>query len=113
MGIALRADGRTVAERVRLWCRMEGVFSLYNGLVASVISTMLDDLADYTLTVAIESSSLARGMDAADKLLLKACSSSCTSLVTSLLGIVSAIQRCQSECPGLPEPTPIGDTIKG
>ncbi|CAE7757402.1 unnamed protein product [Symbiodinium sp. CCMP2456] len=86
------------------WCREEGVFSLFSGLLASLLSTAFEEAMDFVLGACIDHGSA----DAADKLVLKACGSSVVSVFTSPINYVSVIQRCQSpRLSGFARPRPL------
>jgi len=96
-------------QTLRSWCREEGVFSLFSGLLASLLSTAFEEAMDFVLGACIDHGSA----DAADKLVLKACGSSVVSVFTSPINYVSVIQRCQSPIlPGFARPRPLGSIIR-
>merc|ERR1711879_390153 len=97
--------GKTVMQRMCIWCQREGKWSMFNGLTSSLVSTALDDVGDATLSRCIDICTVgAAPIEMTDKLLLKACGASVVSVLTSPIQNVGLIQRCQSSLVGYLEP---------
>lgn len=97
---------------VRDWVRIEGVWSLYNGMTASLLSTALDEIMDNLLAKCIDYCSGGAQVQLSDRMLLKASGSSVVSILTAPINYIAIIQRCQSSIPGLPEAEPIPELVK-
>ncbi|CAE8694436.1 unnamed protein product, partial [Polarella glacialis] len=98
--IVLRGDQESSWERVRLWCREEGLLTLFGGLAASLLSTALEEAFDFLLASCIDRCAEGSKVDMTDRLVLKACGGSVVSLFTAPVNYVGVIQRCQSPFPG-------------
>jgi len=97
-------------KSVQEWCREEGIWSLFSGLTASLLSTAFEEAMELILGACVDRSK--GNVDVADKLVLKACGSSVASVFTSPINYVSVIQRCQSpSLPGFTKPRPLGGII--
>lgn len=109
--ILLHGDNQGTVQRMRLWSSKEGLPSLWSGLLASLLSTALDEAMDVVLAWCIEYCSAETDVDVADRLLLKASGSSVVSIFTAPINYVGVIQRCQSNVPGLLEPSPLSEAV--
>ncbi|CAE6931776.1 unnamed protein product [Symbiodinium natans] len=97
-------------QKLGEWCREEGIWSLFSGLCASLLSTAFEEAMDMLLGACIDHGNA----DAADKLVLKACGNSVVSVFTSPINYVSVIQRCQSpRLPGFVRPRPLRGIVWG
>jgi len=110
--IILRDDGMNTWQRLQLWCNHDGVWSLFSGATASLLSTACDEVMDAVLGACIDHCAVNSELGSTDKLTLKACSSSVASVLTAPLNHVGVIQRCQSCISGLVWPTPLWGTVR-
>lgn len=110
--ILLRDNTHSTWQRLRYWCREEGVLSLFNGLSSSLLSTAFDEIMDLVLEGCIERCATGSEISTTDKLMLKACSTSVASVFTAPVNSVGVIQRCQSWLPGLVTPLPLWRTLQ-
>jgi len=109
--VILKDQTRETLQLMRLWSRVEGPMSLFNGLGCSLASTALDEAMDIGLASCIDRFSAGTELEMADKVLLKASAVSVVSIFTSPINYVGVIQRCQSSLPDLLEHTPILNTV--
>merc|ERR1719350_929699 len=106
-------DPHTMWEHVCRWVREEGFLVLYNGLIASLLQTALDEIMDNVLAKCIDYCSAGNDIELTEKMLLKASGSSVVSSFTSLVNYIGVIQRCQSRLPGMLEPEPFPSLVRG
>jgi hypothetical protein len=111
--IVLNNDQESSWDRLCLWCREEGFWSLFGGVTASLLSSALEEAMDMVLSSCIDRCASGTNVDLADRLVLKACGGSVVSIFTAPINYVGVIQRCQSNLPGLLKPRPLWPIIKG
>eukprot|EP00933_Yihiella_yeosuensis_P025428 TRINITY_DN19751_c0_g1_i1.p1 TRINITY_DN19751_c0_g1~~TRINITY_DN19751_c0_g1_i1.p1 ORF type:complete len:332 (-),score=47.50 TRINITY_DN19751_c0_g1_i1:535-1530(-) len=105
--IVLANDEESTVDRMRLWWQEEGLWSLFGGLTASLLSSALEEAMEMMLSVSIDKAAHGSNVDVSDRLVLKACGGSVVSIFTAPINYVGVIQRCQSKLPGLLEPRPL------
>ncbi|CAJ1352209.1 unnamed protein product [Effrenium voratum] len=108
----VKSDQENSWQSLQMWSREEGIWSLFAGLTASLVSTAIEEAMEMLLTYCMERYARTT-VDAADKLVLKACGSSVVSVFTSPVNYVGIIQRCQSHLPTLPERRSFAEIIHG
>mmetsp|Transcript_16737 Transcript_16737/g.45325 ORF Transcript_16737/g.45325 Transcript_16737/m.45325 type:complete len:311 (-) Transcript_16737:216-1148(-) len=86
---------------MRGWCSQEGTGSLFNGVSMTLLSSMVDQIMNEVVVVAVGWYMEGCPLDEFDKLLLNMCSFQVVSICTEPLSHVGVIQRCQSSLPGL------------
>lgn len=106
-----RDDDWSSLDHFRLWLREEGLWTLFGGLTASLVSTALDEAMDLLVSTFIDQCSAGSDVDLADRLLLKTSGSSVVSVITAPINYVGVVQRCQSRLPGLLLPVPLWETF--
>lgn len=110
--VILNQDSIDSWRLMRTWTVEEGVLSLFNGLVASLLSTALDELMEHVLAACIDYCAAGNDVELTDKVMLKASGSSVVSILTAPINYIGIIQRCQSRLPGMPDPEPFPDLVK-
>jgi len=110
--ILFRSEPEGSLQRALLWARIEGASTLWNGLASSLLSAGLEEAMEVILMMCIDRSDMASGLEAADKLLLKASGASVVSIFTAPINSLGVIQRCQSGIPGLLEHSPLQATLQ-
>lgn len=111
--VILAHDPHNMWEHLCRWVREEGFLVLFNGLIASLLQTALDEIMDNVMAKCIDYCSAGNDIELTEKMLLKASGSSVVSSFTSLVNYVGVIQRCQSRLPGMLEPEPLPSLVRG